>query len=75
VSWLLVALTPGLLMLAAFGLERLESGLAREPAPQAAVPRVKPLTIDLESERLPTRYYEPQAINTGFPASRPVNRV
>ena len=29
-SWLLVALIPGLLMLATFGLERLESGLARD---------------------------------------------
>jgi hypothetical protein len=75
VSWLLVALIPGLLMLAAFGLERLESGLARETAPAAAPPRVKPVTIDLESEGLPTRYYEPQAINTGFPAPRYVNRV
>jgi hypothetical protein len=75
VSWLLVALIPGLLMLAAFGLERLESGLAREPAPEAVMPRVKPMIIDLDSERLPTRYYEPQTINTGFPASRPVNRV
>ncbi|OCB12977.1 hypothetical protein A5722_28340 [Mycobacterium vulneris] len=74
-SWLLVALIPGLLMLAAFGLERLESGLAREPAPAAVVPRPKPVTMDLDSERLPTRYYEPQAMNPGFPASRPVNRV
>jgi hypothetical protein len=30
VSWLLVALIPGLLMLAAFGLERLETGLNRD---------------------------------------------
>jgi hypothetical protein len=30
VSWLLVALIPGLLMLATFGLERLESGLHRD---------------------------------------------
>ncbi|ORW63229.1 hypothetical protein B7435_27220 [Mycolicibacterium peregrinum] len=74
-SWLLVALIPGLLMLAAFGLERLESGLERKPAPTAPAPRVKPVLIDVESERLPTRYYEPQAINTGFPASRHVNRV
>ncbi|MUL84182.1 hypothetical protein FZI95_15715 [Mycobacterium sp. CBMA247] len=74
-SWLLVALIPGLLMLAAFGLERLESGLDREPAPAVALPRAKPVTIDLDSERLPTRYYEPQAINSGFPASRHVNRV
>ena len=29
-SWLLVALAPGLLMLAAFGLERLETGLHRD---------------------------------------------
>ncbi len=29
-SWLLVALIPGLLMLAAFGLERLETGLNRD---------------------------------------------
>ena len=29
-SWLLVALIPGLLMLATFGLERLESGLQRD---------------------------------------------
>ncbi|MCV7065802.1 hypothetical protein H7H51_08880 [Mycolicibacterium farcinogenes] len=74
-SWLLVALIPGFLILAAFGLERLESGLVREPDPVGAVARPKPVTIDLESERLPTRYFEPQAINTGFPASRPVNRV
>ena len=74
-SWLLVALIPGLLMLAAFGLERLESGLDREPTPVAALPRPKPLTFDLDSERLPTRYYEPQTVNTGFPASPHVNRV
>ncbi|OMC31796.1 hypothetical protein A5740_13990 [Mycobacterium sp. GA-1841] len=74
-SWLLVALIPGLLMLAAFGLDRLESGLAREPAPEIAVARPKPVTFGLESEGLPTRYYEPEIINTGFPASRPVNRV
>jgi hypothetical protein len=30
VSWLLVALIPGLLMLATFGLERLETGLQRD---------------------------------------------
>jgi hypothetical protein len=36
VSWLLVALIPGLLMLATFGLDRLEAGLAREPAPRRA---------------------------------------
>jgi hypothetical protein len=30
VSWLLVVLIPGLLMLATFGLERLESGLDRD---------------------------------------------
>jgi len=30
VSWLLVALTPGLLMLATFGLQRLESGLEND---------------------------------------------
>lgn len=30
VSWLLVALTPGLLMLATFGLERLEAGLEKD---------------------------------------------
>ncbi|QZT62444.1 hypothetical protein JN085_26805 [Mycolicibacterium austroafricanum] len=29
-SWLLVALIPGLLMLATFGLERVESGLGRD---------------------------------------------
>jgi len=34
VSWLLVALTPGLLMLATFGLDRLEASLAREQAPR-----------------------------------------
>ncbi|MBP2455773.1 hypothetical protein [Mycolicibacterium lutetiense] len=74
-SWLLVALIPGLLMLAAFGLERLEAGLDRKPGPAPAVPRVKPVLLDVESEGLPTRYYEPQAMNTGFPASRHVNRV
>ncbi|WP_308170655.1 hypothetical protein [[Mycobacterium] fortunisiensis] len=70
-----MALIPGFLMLAAFGLERLESGLDREPTPAAALPPPKPVTFDMESEGLPTRYYEPQAINPGFPASRPVNRV
>ena len=49
-SWLLVALIPGLLMLAAFGLERLESGLDRKPAPVVATPRVKPVIIDVETE-------------------------
>jgi hypothetical protein len=37
VSWLLVALIPGLLMLATFGLERLESGLNRDTVSAADV--------------------------------------
>jgi hypothetical protein len=35
VSWLLVALIPGLLMLATFGLERLEAGIINESADSA----------------------------------------
>jgi hypothetical protein len=37
VSWLLVALIPGLLMLATLGLERVEAGLRREAFPSADV--------------------------------------
>ncbi|WP_422744206.1 hypothetical protein ACN27E_20430 [Mycobacterium sp. WMMD1722] len=37
VSWLLVACIPGLLMLATFGLERLESALVRDGGPDADV--------------------------------------
>ncbi|VEG58168.1 membrane protein [Mycolicibacterium aurum] len=37
VSWLLVALIPGLLMLATFGLERLEASLGRESLSTADV--------------------------------------
>lgn len=36
-SWLLVALIPGLLMLATFGLERVEAGLRRETISAADV--------------------------------------
>ncbi|MBU8807945.1 hypothetical protein [Mycolicibacterium goodii] len=35
-SWLLVALIPGLLMLATFGLDRLEAGLTRDQVPSRA---------------------------------------
>ncbi|MFB1294471.1 hypothetical protein ACAG24_003080 [Mycobacterium sp. pW049] len=38
-SWLLVALIPGLLMLATLGLERVESGLRRDTLPPADVDR------------------------------------
>jgi hypothetical protein len=41
VSWLLVALIPGLLMLATFGLDRLEAGLVREQAPSRVRPAVR----------------------------------
>ncbi|MGV0744192.1 hypothetical protein [Mycolicibacterium sp. XJ870] len=47
-SWLLVALIPGLLMLATFGLDRLEAGLTRE----------RPVTKARSWPRIPTMSYE-----------------
>ncbi|WP_396898396.1 hypothetical protein [Mycolicibacterium sp.] len=44
-SWLLVALIPGLLMLAAFGLDRLEAWLARESGPVSG-PAAQPSRAD-----------------------------
>ncbi|KWX23271.1 MULTISPECIES: hypothetical protein [Mycolicibacterium] len=82
-SWLLVALIPGLLMLATFGLDRLEAGLARERTPARGVQRrpqpppavVQTLPADLDSDRLPTLRYVEHTINPEFRATRHANRV
>lgn len=82
-SWLLVAFVPGLLMLATFGLGRLETHLESEGAPTVG----RNVGTDL-LERRPTAAREPQAFtglptrlttpsrgNPQFPATRQPNRV
>ncbi|MGW0159921.1 hypothetical protein ACWDUN_11415 [Mycobacterium sp. NPDC003323] len=90
-SWLLVAFIPGLLMLATFGLERLEAGLERDnAAPRRPDVRASPRTTrgtdlldrtqpirqaPLEYAGAPTRPATPQRINPQFPATRQADRV
>lgn len=90
-SWLLVAFIPWLLMVATFGLERLESGLTRDTASTADVDA---FLQQAEAERqqrrldpvetLPTRstaveetarVYIPHRPNTQFQQTRQANRV
>jgi len=80
VSWLLVAFVPGLLMLATFGLDRLEAGLREDnPGPRTKgnlldrVPAPRPAPA--EHTGLPTRIYPPTGLNPQFPATRQANRV
>ncbi len=79
-AWLLVAFVPGLLMLATFGLDRLEAGLRSDAAPakpkenlldRAPAPRpvMEPAAV------LPTRIHASAGLNTQFPATRQPNRV
>jgi len=85
VSWLLVALIPGLLMLAAFGLDRLEGWLASEdvpapvrtdrPVPQLKRPRLVLAATIGDDDRLPTRLNGSCLTNPEFQETRYANRV
>ncbi|MBI3225022.1 MAG: hypothetical protein HYZ39_08185 [Mycolicibacterium cosmeticum] len=79
-SWLLVAFVPGLLMLATFGLDRLEASLREDTAPPRTeanlldrVPPPRPLAF--ETAGLPTRVQPTTGLNPQFPATRQPNRV
>ncbi len=83
VSWLLVAFIPGLLMLATFGLERLEASLETD---ETTTLRRNVGTDLLERKRpaprepraftgLPTRLATSSEGNPQFPATRQPNRV
>ncbi|KUI36806.1 hypothetical protein [Mycobacterium sp. GA-2829] len=90
-SWLLVAFIPWLLMVATFGLERLESGLTRDAASTADVDaflqhaeaerqqrRLDPVeTLPTRSTTAgePARVYIPHRANTQFQQTRQANRV
>ncbi|OJZ62756.1 hypothetical protein [Mycolicibacterium diernhoferi] len=82
-SWLLVAFIPGLLMLATFGLERLEAGLEREDTKTLRrnigtdlLERRRPAPRDPhEFAGLPTRPAASVGSNPQFPATRQPNRV
>ena len=78
-SWLLVCFIPGLLMLATFGLERLESGLERDTAAvrrSDVRKRTQPIRqVPLEYAGLPTRPAPARRANPQFPATRQANRV
>jgi hypothetical protein len=87
VSWLLVALIPGLLMLATFGLERLESGLNRDTVSatdvakfleQAEADDVNTLARDGMSRALDCmaqRLQERESTISGFAAGNPTPRL
>lgn len=82
VSWLLVAFIPGLLMLATFGLERLEAGLDPDrPTEGRKDAKPAPRTVrtvdsrDVEFAGLPTRPVTPTRGNPQFPTTRQANRV
>lgn len=79
-SWLLVAFVPGLLMLATFGLDRLEAGLRVDTEPAAPadhlldrVPAPRPAMQ--HTAVLPTRIHASAGLNPQFPATRQPNRV
>jgi hypothetical protein len=84
VSWLFVALIPGLLMLATFGLDRVESGLccdaisANDVAeflnPAGAGDR-NTVSPDEMSYLLPTRQYFHHGANPVFQQTRHMNSV
>jgi hypothetical protein len=77
---LLVAFVPGLLMLATFGLDRLEAGLNADVAPSAPKP---PLLERAPARRaiapppavLPTRIHASAGLNPQFSATRQPDRV
>jgi hypothetical protein len=83
VSWLLVAFVPGLLMLATFGLERLEAGLdtadgatVRRDVGTGLLERTPPARREPpEFDGLPTRLATSSLGNPQFPATRQPNRV
>ena len=78
VSWLLVCFIPGLLMLATFGLQRLEAGLVDDSTTgrRADIPeRTQIRRAPLEYAGLPTRPATSQRVNPQFPATRQANRV
>jgi hypothetical protein len=68
---LLVAFVPGLLMLATFGLERLEAGLETDDSATLVAARQAAL---LERGQTP-RIRPPVRANPEFPATRQPNRV
>jgi hypothetical protein len=80
---LLVAFVPGLLMLATFGLERLEAGLARDTSTPIRTPRQAGLLDRAQPIRhmsqdfagLPTRSAASAGSNPQFSATRQPNRV
>lgn len=84
-SWLLVVLIPGLLMLATFGLERLESGLDRDTVSatdvakfleQAEADDVNTLARDGMSRALDAmaqRLQERESTIGGFAAAKPTS--
>jgi hypothetical protein len=83
VSWLLVAFIPGLLMLATFGLERLEAGLELDDSATLRrnigidlLEQTRPLRREShEFAGLPTRPARSTEGNPQFPATRQPNRV
>jgi hypothetical protein len=83
VSWLLVAFIPGLLMLATFGLERLEASLEtddtttlRRNVGTDLLERKRPAPREPQAfTGLPTRLAAADESNPQFPATRQPNRV
>lgn len=90
-SWLFVAFIPWLLMVATFGLERLESGLTRDSSSASDVDdflqqaeadrqqrRLEPaetLPTRMTAADVPTRVYIPHRPNPQFQPTRHANRV
>lgn len=76
-SWLLVALIPGLLMLATFGLDRVESGLSDDPI-TASDRRVDPIPaadFHVPVADLPIHQYFHARANPEFQQTRHMNPV
>ncbi|MCV7280861.1 hypothetical protein H7J88_14530 [Mycolicibacterium flavescens] len=82
-SWLLVGLIPGLLMVATFGLQRLEAGLQRDTVSATDVAKfleqvgaqTSPQKAPVRASTLPVRNYPPAAVNTEFQRTRHADRV
>lgn len=82
-SWLLVAFIPGLLMLATFGLGRLEASLDTDDRAALGgnvgtdlLERTRPAAREPQAfTGLPTRLATPSGANPQFPATRQPNRV